>query len=78
MADDDSVRVGARLKYPFCLLEVSGGGAAGAVCFDKLPDEDDERDCCDVLGRTPTERLARAALVFSRAIAAIDSLLFLA
>lgn len=52
------------------------------VCFDRLfedEDEDDEwSDTCDVLGRTPAERFARAAFVFSRAIAAIDSLLCLA
>ena len=44
----------------------------------KSPDDDDNdcSDCVDVLVRT--ERLARAALVFSRAIAAIESLLCLA
>lgn len=48
------------------------------ACLDRLPEDDDESDCWDVLERTPTERLARAAFVFSRAIAAIDNLLFLA
>ena len=48
------------------------------VCFVRLPEEEDERDCCDVLVRTPTDKFARAALVFSRAMAAIDNRLFLA
>lgn len=47
-------------------------------CFGRSPDddEDDSSDCVDVLVRT--ERLARAVFVFSRAIAAIESLLCLA
>ncbi len=47
-------------------------------CLGRSPDDDDEEwsDWVDVLVRT--ERLARAAFVFSRAIAAIESLLCLA
>ena len=48
------------------------------ACLGSSPDddEDDCSDCVDVLVRT--ERLARAAFVFSRAIAAIESLFCLA
>ncbi len=48
------------------------------ACLGRSPDEDDNdcSDCVDVFVRT--ERLARAAFVFSRAIAAIESLLCLA
>ena len=81
VADSGSARAGDMLKYPFCLVVVSAEGAPEEVCFDKLPDEEEE-DCpneaVDGLGRTPAERFARAAFVFSRAIAAIDSLLCLA
>ena len=54
------------------------GGATAGACLGRSPDEDDNdcSDCVDVLVRT--ERLARAAFVFSRAIAAIESLLCLA
>ena len=50
----------------------------GGSCFGTSPDEDEEecRDCVDGLVRT--ERLAMAAFVLSRAIAAIESLLSLA
>lgn len=53
-------------------------GATRGGCLDTSPDEDEEEcsDCVDVLVRT--ERLDRAAFVFSRAIAAIESLLCLA
>lgn len=64
------------LKYPFCCLELlSVGGAPVDACLGRSPDddEDDCSDCVDVLVRT--ERLAMAAFVFSRAIAAIESLL---
>ena len=48
------------------------------ACFGTSPEDDDDEcsDCVDVLLRT--ERLAMAAFVFSRAIAAIESLLCLA
>lgn len=48
------------------------------ACLGRSPDDDEEdcSDCVDVLVRT--ERLARAVFVFSRAIAAMESLLCLA
>lgn len=74
-----SERPGDVLKKPFCCLAMfSVGGGTVCACFGRSPpdDEDDCSDCVDVLVRT--ERLARAAFVFSRAIAAIESLLCLA
>ncbi len=83
MADSGSLltseRPGEVLKEPFCCLELlSAGGATMGGCLGRSPDDDDEEwsDWVDVLVRT--ERLARAAFVFSRAIAAIESLLCLA
>jgi len=63
-------------KYPFCCLEpVSVGCAVVEVCFVRpSDDEDDEcKDCCEPFGLIA--RLARAAVVLSRAIAAMDNLL---
>lgn len=83
MADSGSLlmseRPGEILKYPFCCLGLfSACGATVGACLGISPEDDDEdcSDCVEVLVRT--ERLARAAFVFSRAIAAIESLLCLA
>ncbi len=45
------------------------------VCFVVLSTDDDDRDCCDAWECRPPERFASAAVVFSRAMAAIDNLL---
>ena len=67
------------MKYPFDLVELSVGGAAAAACFAKLSDDEDDKDCEDVLERTaPTEeRLDRMLSFFSRASVDMESLLFL-
>ena len=56
---------------------MSADGARVGACLARSPEEDDFEcsDCVEVLVRT--ERLARAVFVFSRAIAAIESLLCL-
>ena len=38
------------LKYPFCLEAASGGEEVAETWFVRLPDDEDERDCCDALG----------------------------
>ena len=83
MADSGSLLVSERPdetpERPFCCLKLlSAEVATIGGCLGRSPDEDKEEcnDCVDVLVRT--ERLARAAFAFSRAIAAIGSLLCLA
>jgi len=76
VAEIESERGGARLRWPLCCVEVVSAGGATVVGFlVVLSEDDDDRDCWDVLEWRPTERFARAAFVFSRAIAAIDNLL---
>lgn len=70
---------GEILNPPFCCLGFSSTGSAReGACFGTSPEEDEDecKDCVDGLVRT--ERLARAAFVFSRAMVAIESLLCLA